>query len=211
MSCGIQLHHNSTHRYEMALKKLPFILLPDKRTLFDVSAKSAIPPDCFFREDTVAPHCSVLKKMHEVLPKLGRNNECRTNLNEFALLFALHVDEMNIMAAHLFRNQSLFGPSHDNPNELANSMLVFLLATLTGKKIAINLCSKPVHNLKHECLHQILLSSLDKATQCGFETLPITMDSGPPGLHTGICRTMSARQQRQQLIGAKQVQINFAT
>ena len=97
-------------------------------------------------------------------------------LNEFALLFALHIDEINIMAAHLFRNQSLFGPSHNSPNELANSMLVFLLTTLTGKKIAINLCSKPVHNLKHECLHQILLSSLDKAARCGFEMLPITMD-----------------------------------
>ena len=55
-------------------------------------------------------------------------------------------------------------------------MLVFLITSLTGKKTSINLCSKPVCNLKHEHLHQILGSCLEKADRSGFEILLITMD-----------------------------------
>ena len=44
------------------------------------------------------------------------------------------------------------------------------------KKMSINLCSKPVCNLKHEYLHQILGSCLEKADRTGFEILPIIMD-----------------------------------
>ena len=61
---------------------------------------------------------------------------------------ALHIDEMNIQARNLISNQSLIVRSHDDPENLANSMLVFLMTSLTGKKKAINLCSKTVHNLK---------------------------------------------------------------
>lgn len=68
-------------------------------------------------------------------------------MNECATLMALHVDEIRIQPRHLFRNQNcVFGPSQDDPKQLAKSVLVFLLSTLTGKKILINLGSKPIHN-----------------------------------------------------------------
>ena len=37
LSCAIQLHSNSTNRYETIRENVPFILLPDKRTLFNLS------------------------------------------------------------------------------------------------------------------------------------------------------------------------------
>ena len=46
-ACDFQLHSNSSRHYEFLRKSVPFILLPDKRTLFDVNKKAAIPADCF--------------------------------------------------------------------------------------------------------------------------------------------------------------------
>ena len=40
----------------------------------------------------------------------------------------------------------------------------------------MNLCTKPVHNLKGDHLHQILISCLEKAKECGFDVVPIIFD-----------------------------------
>ena len=50
------------------------------------------------------------------------------------------------------------------------------MSTLTGKKLSINLCSKPVTNLKKKHLHDRFLEYLDKASECGFDIFPIVMD-----------------------------------
>lgn len=90
---------------------------------------------------------------------------------------ALHVNEFHIQPRHLFRNKNcVFGPSSDDPKQLAKLVLVFLLSTLTGKKISINLGSKQVHNLKTEFLKSCLMRCLDKAIECGYKILPIILD-----------------------------------
>lgn len=55
-------------------------------------------------------------------------------------------------------------------------MLVFLLSTLTGENLSINLYSKPVRNLKAEHLHELLISCIDKAQESGFSVVPIVFD-----------------------------------
>ena len=72
------------------------------------------------------------------------NNNLKEERNIFKLIMTLHIDKMNLHARHLFRNQSVFGPSRNDPNYLANSMLGFLMTTLTeekrsGKKCAVKL------------------------------------------------------------------------
>ena len=65
--CAIQLHNNSTKYYETIRKKVPFILLPDKRVLFNLSKKLVIPPDWFLNQNKTVPYCNVLKKIIEVI------------------------------------------------------------------------------------------------------------------------------------------------
>ena len=60
IACGLHLHNNSTNAYEILRKKFPFILLPDKRTLFDMNQKAAITPNCFFNDIKSSPHCILL-------------------------------------------------------------------------------------------------------------------------------------------------------
>jgi hypothetical protein len=92
---------------------------------------------------------------------------------------ALHLDEINIQSRHIFRNKtSMFGPSHNDPEKLAKSMQVFLLSTLTGEKISINLCSKPVCNMNAEYLKDVLLLCLDKASSNDIKIVPIIIDGG---------------------------------
>ena len=108
MRCGLQLHTNGTSMCEKVRENLPFILIPDKRTLFDVSYKSAIPPDFFFNDETTAPHCNVLKKIVEVSSKIDHNSVLQEIRNKFKLIMALRIDEMNVFSRNLFRNQSFF-------------------------------------------------------------------------------------------------------
>ena len=63
IACGLHLDNNSTYAYEMLRKKCPFILLPDKRTLFDVNQKAAIPHKCFSMIVNVHHIASYLKKL----------------------------------------------------------------------------------------------------------------------------------------------------
>ena len=54
--------------------------------------------------------------------------------------------------------------------------MLFLLTTLTGENISINLCNKPVQNLKADYLHKILIKFLVKAKEYGFDVVPIIFD-----------------------------------
>ena len=119
IACGLLLHNNSTSRYENIRKTLPFILLPDKRTLFDINKKAAIPQDCFFNEKKTAPHCNVLKKVAEVVSKMSKNKVLNEEPKAFKLVMAMHIDEVVIQSRHLFRNQTLSGPSTNEPDKLA--------------------------------------------------------------------------------------------
>ena len=131
MACGLKLLNNSTSRCESIRKNLPLILLPDKRSLFDVSKKLAVPPVYFFGDDSVSTHYNVLQKGAEIMSKLDNNNILKEERNIFKLIIALNIDEVNIQTPHLFRNQYLFGPSHNDLDNLANSMLFFLITAFT--------------------------------------------------------------------------------
>ena len=72
----------------------------------------------------------------------------------------------------------MFGPSHNDLVNLAKSMQVFLLSTLTSEKISINLCSKPVCNVKAEWLKDALLSFFDEVSSNDIKILPIIIDRG---------------------------------
>lgn len=50
------------------------------------------------------------------------------------------------------------------------------MSNLTGKKLSMNLCNKPVKNLKNSCLCDTMPECLDKASECNFDIVPIIMD-----------------------------------
>ena len=118
----------------MIRKKIPFILLLDKRTLFDVNQKAAMPPNYFFNHSKSSPHCVLLKKIANTMSKMNYENNVTSIVNNFKLMMALHIDEINIFARHLHRNNTIHGPSLNDSKNLAKAMLVFLLTTLTGEK-----------------------------------------------------------------------------
>ena len=68
------------------------------------------------------------------MSKMNYQNNVTSIEKNFKLMMALHIDEINIFARHLHRNNAMHGPSHNDPKNLAKAMLVFLLTTLTGKK-----------------------------------------------------------------------------
>ena len=77
-----------------------------------------------------------------------KNNEIKNNN-----VVTLYLDEINIAIMLLFTNKArTFGISVNNAEEIANPIQVFLLTTLHGKKYRINLCSKPMFNMKSEYL-----------------------------------------------------------
>ena len=68
---------------------------------------------------------------------MNYENNVTSIKNNFKLIMALHVDEINMFARHLCRNNAMHGPSHNDPKSLAKAMLVFLLTTLTEKRLLI--------------------------------------------------------------------------
>ena len=177
IACGFQLHNKSSNHYEKIRKSIPFILLPDKRTLFDVNQKAAIPVDCFYSSKKSCPHCNVLKKISKIILESSECKICKPKSKFYTNFMALHIDEINIQSAYLFQSKRhIFGPSHNDNNSLAKSMLMFLMTALNGKKISLNLYSKPVNNLKHGYLHDTLIECLDKACECGYKIILVIMD-----------------------------------
>ena len=69
-----------------------------------------------------------------------------------------------------------FGPARNDAKELASSMQVFLLSTLTGKKCCVNLSSTPVHKMQSEHLKNKLFECLDKAKSSDYTVVPIIID-----------------------------------
>ena len=53
--CAFQFHNNSSIYHENIRKIIHFLLLPDKRTLFEVNQKDAIPTDCIFNSEHFSP------------------------------------------------------------------------------------------------------------------------------------------------------------
>ena len=76
------MHSSSSSHYELLRKSVPFILLPDKRTLFDVNKKAAIPADCFFNTEITSPYCNVLKKLSEIMKTKNHKNEIKKDMSE---------------------------------------------------------------------------------------------------------------------------------
>ena len=128
-----------------------------------------------FNERKTELHCSILEKNAEVISKLSRNSILTEETRQVKLVMALRVDKINMFARFLFRNQSLSGPSHNDPKNLAKKCF-FLLKTLEGKKWSIHLCNKPVYNSKGDYFHKILISWLEKVKECGFDVVPIIFD-----------------------------------
>ena len=89
MACRLQLHNSITNRHEPIRKNLPFLLLPDKRTLLDVSKKSASPLDFFFSNDSASPDCNVLKKVTKIVSNLNKYIILKEERNILKLIVAL--------------------------------------------------------------------------------------------------------------------------
>lgn len=124
---------------------------------------------------------------------------------------ALHIDEINIQVRHTFRNNSLSGPSHNDCKKIANSMLMFLITTLTGAERSINLCSKPVCNLNSEYLHRTLISCLSKAKECGYEVLPIIFDGASTNMKVvkELLKQVNEKNEEPSSIAELKLKINF--
>ena len=58
---------------KLFLKNMTFIILPDKRVLFDVNQKAAIPADFFFSSEK---HSAMLKIVAEVLSRKITTMKC---------------------------------------------------------------------------------------------------------------------------------------
>jgi hypothetical protein len=48
MSCALYLNKKGSYHYEILRKKMPFILLSDKRIFYEFNNHTTIPVDCFF-------------------------------------------------------------------------------------------------------------------------------------------------------------------
>ena len=80
----------------------PFMLLPGKQVLFNLSKKSVMPLDCLFNENKTAPPCNALTKMIEVMA--NKNNLCESEKdnNIYKMIIVLHIEEINVQSRHLF-------------------------------------------------------------------------------------------------------------
>jgi len=102
VTCGFQLHNKSSNHYEKIRKSIPFILLPDKRTLFDINQKAAIPVNCFYSSKKSCPHCNILKKISKIISESSKCKICKPKSKFHTNFMALHIDEINIQCVHLF-------------------------------------------------------------------------------------------------------------
>ena len=176
LACGHQLYSCSSNHYDKLRKKCNFIILPDKRTLFSNGHKS-VPLDLIFSSKKNSGHTIILKKICHQLSRSTKTTSTGYKVIEQRRMMSLHLDEINVKSTNAFSNKcNLFGPSHNKYNELATSVQVFLISTLTGNKTCLNLNSIPVHNMESEYLEQKLLECLDKARQEDFEIIPIIID-----------------------------------
>ena len=161
MACGLQLHSMSGNHHDGLRNKCDFILLLDKRTLFS-SGNHKLPLECFFSTKDTSAHVMVMKKLAHYVSCYDIDEFTTKEIAQRKMI-ALHLDETHVQSANIFSNRVIFLPSHNYPKELASSIQVFLLSTLTGKKSFVNLPSRPVHDVEAEFVKNKLFESLDKA------------------------------------------------
>lgn len=75
-------------------ENLPFILLLDQRTLFNLNEKTTILLDFFFNKDSAVPYYDVLKKMTKILLELDCNNILKEVSDKIKLAIVFHIDKM---------------------------------------------------------------------------------------------------------------------
>ena len=115
---------------------------------------------------TVARH---LRNKHN---NVFKNNEIKNNN-----AVASRLDNINIATMLSHTNEAYaLRTSTNNAEEMTNSIQVFVLTTLHGKKHRINLCSKPVCNMKSEYLQSVLIECLEKSANSDFNIVPIILD-----------------------------------
>ena len=91
---------------------------------------------------------------------------------------ALHLDEISVFVRMIFsRKINVFGSAGNITDELATSMQVFLMSSLTGKKVNINLCSKYVTKMNSNYLKDFLFLVSTKANSCGHDIILRIMES----------------------------------
>ena len=119
----------------------------------------------------------MLENTLKAMTKLKEEFATNPSSKVYSIFIGLHANKIKIYSAHLFKSKIyVFDLSHNENNSLANSMLVFLMPTLIDKKLLLNLCSKPINNLKHEHLLNRLIEFLEKAAKYNFEIILITTD-----------------------------------
>ena len=136
IACGLGLHNCSGTRYEKIRKSTPFLLLPDKRSLFTGLSASNVPLDSIFSTQLHSAHSSILSKICKWLKdKLVIFDGNKVPYHPM-IVMALDLEEVHIVARHSFSNKLYyFGAADNNIEELASAMQCYLMTTLTGKKI----------------------------------------------------------------------------
>ena len=101
-----------------------------------------------FSLDPNSPHTVILKNIcNKLVCKKSKNND--SYIVHQNKVTTLHLDEIGIHSVNSFSNKkNLFGPAHNDPEQLVTSMQVSLLTTITGKKKYLNLASIPVYNME---------------------------------------------------------------
>ena len=107
IACGLSLHNYSGTRYEKIRKSTPFLLLPDKRSLFTGLSTSNVPLDSFFSTKKHSAHSSILLKICEWLKDKLVVFDKNGAPHHPMIVMALHLDEVHIVARHSFSNKSL--------------------------------------------------------------------------------------------------------
>ena len=91
--------------------------------------------DYFINLEASSVHLKNVKRISETNSTKNHNNEMQSLANEFVAMLVLHIDETNTQPRLLLRSKtSLFGPSHNDLDNLNNHMIAFLLTSLTSEK-----------------------------------------------------------------------------
>lgn len=121
-------------------------------------------------------HAHVLCKIAYYSRNKHRNSLAHNEIKKNDAV-SLHLNKINVQLGVLFSDKILLlGNAQNNAKKLANSMKVFLLSTLHGKKLSLNLYSKPVLNMKSKYLQNALSECLGKACNSDFNIASITLD-----------------------------------
>ena len=109
-------------------------MLPDKRTLHS-NGCGKFTLDSFFSTSGAYSHAIILNKLSHCISSKINDMAIIDEIDKLNMM-PLNSDEIKIQFANFYSSkENLFGHAINNTNELANSIQVFQLRTLTGKKI----------------------------------------------------------------------------